>query len=81
MNTIPSCITSLEAGIYNVDIFDINNNGQKDSSGIAVMISIYKEYTNNVFISVTIVPTTIITKRHLTMNTTKNKTIYQVIHI
>ena len=38
-NIVTSCITSLETGIYNVDIFDINNNGQKDSSGTAVTIS------------------------------------------
>ena len=39
MNIVTGCITSLETGIYNVDIFDINNNGQKDSSGTAVTIS------------------------------------------
>ena len=36
---VTGCITILETGIYNVDIFDINNNGQKDSSGKAVIIS------------------------------------------
>ena len=35
-NIVTGYITSLETGIYNVDIFDINNNGQKDSSGTAV---------------------------------------------
>ena len=30
-NIVTGFITSLETGIYNVDIFDINNNGQKDS--------------------------------------------------
>ena len=38
-NIVTGCITSLETGIYNVNIFDINNNGQKDSSGTAVLIS------------------------------------------
>ena len=38
-NIVTGCITSLETGIYNVDIFDINNNGQKDSFSIAVTIS------------------------------------------
>ena len=38
-NIVTGCTTSLETGIYNVDIFDINNNGQKDSSGTAVTIS------------------------------------------
>ena len=38
-NIVTGCITSLETGIYNVNIFDINNNGQKDSSGTAVIIS------------------------------------------
>ena len=38
-NIVTNCITSLETGIYNVDIFDINNNRQKDSSGTAVIIS------------------------------------------
>ena len=38
-NIVTGCITSLETGIYNVDIFDINNNGQNDSSGKAVTIS------------------------------------------
>ena len=38
-NIATSCITSVETGIYNIDIFDINNNGQKDSSGTAVTIS------------------------------------------
>ena len=38
-NIVTGCITNLETGIYNIDIFDINNNGQKDSSGTAVTIS------------------------------------------
>ena len=38
-NIVTGCITSLETGIYNINIFDINNNGQKDSSGTAVIIS------------------------------------------
>ena len=38
-NIVTGCITSLETGIYNIDIFDFNNNGQKDSSVITVMIS------------------------------------------
>ena len=33
-NIVTGCITSLETGIYNVDIFDINNNGQKVSCHI-----------------------------------------------
>ena len=46
-NIVTGCITSLETGIYNVDIFDINNNGQKDSSGKAVMISTVNVYHHN----------------------------------
>ena len=38
-NIVNGCIRSLKTGIYNVDIFDINNNGQKESSGTAVTIS------------------------------------------
>ena len=38
-NIVTGCITSLETGIYNLNIFDINNNGQKNSSGKAVTIS------------------------------------------
>ena len=38
-NIVTGCISSLDTGIYNLDIFDINNNGQKDSSGKVVTIS------------------------------------------
>ena len=38
-NIVTGCITSLETGICNVNIYDINNNGQKNSSGKAVTIS------------------------------------------
>ena len=57
------------------DICDINSNGQKDSSGIIVMIKQYEEYINNIFSSVTIVTITTITKRHLTVDRTENCTI------
>ena len=39
MGTIKKTISSHDTIRYNVDIFDINNNGQKDSSGTAVTIS------------------------------------------
>ena len=39
LNIITGYITSLETGIYNVNIFDINSNGHKDTYGAAVMIS------------------------------------------
>ena len=38
-NIVTGCITSLETGIYNINIFDINNSGQKDTSATAVIIS------------------------------------------
>ena len=38
-NIVTGCITSLETGIYNINIFDINDNREKDSSGTAVIIS------------------------------------------
>ena len=44
---VTGCITNLEAGIYNVDIFYINNNGEKDSSGKAVMISTVNALPHN----------------------------------
>ena len=39
METIKKASSSNDTTRYNVDIFDINNNRQKDSSYIAVMIS------------------------------------------
>ena len=39
LNEVTSCVTCLETGLYNVNIFDINNNGQKDTNGAAVMTS------------------------------------------
>ena len=39
-NIVTGCITSLETGTYNVNTFDINNNGQKDSYSTAIIISL-----------------------------------------
>ena len=51
-NRVTGCITSLEAGIYNVDIFDINNNGQKDSSGKDVTISTIQVFPSSMYDSI-----------------------------
>ena len=44
-NIVTGCISSLETGIYNINIFDINNSGQKDTSATAIIISTIQALT------------------------------------